>query len=306
MAFSESIRLKVQRAAHFHCCLCRDLGVEVHHILPQAESGPDDFDNAAPLCPSCHETYGANPSKRKFIREARDLWYEICASRYAGDQTSLDEIRSRLDSMATKEDLQSLIIRAQGGPQAVPWDALKYSFTRDEFVHPLIVRELIGWISDPGATIVAVDIGHANRSNRFYGSYSVRTETNGSPTVVWKGAEEVLEHLRKEGEWFSYRLVSVSSSGVHMVHCRNCTGGTGVFGTMALLTFERDNCLRSAADDSLSVDNRIILKMLGVVYLRDRYAGEITYRDGKLTIGPDTGLFRDRPGSEVTRTIHVQ
>jgi hypothetical protein len=40
-------------------------------------AAPDELENAAPLCPSCHETYGANPTKRKFLREARDLWYEI-------------------------------------------------------------------------------------------------------------------------------------------------------------------------------------------------------------------------------------
>jgi HNH endonuclease len=306
MAFPENIKLEAQRAAHFHCCLCRALGVEIHHIVPQAEGGPDDFDNAAPLCPSCHETYGANPVKRKFIREARDLWYEICATRYAGDQTSLGEIRARLDSMATREDLHNLIIRAQAGPQAVPWDALKYSFERDEFVHPLIVQELIGWISDPASTIVAVDVGHANRSNRFYGKYSVKAQPTGSPIVIWDGADQDLEYMRKKGQWFSYRLVAVSSSGVHIVDCRECGGGVGVYGTVALLAFERDNCLRSRADDSLSVGNRIVLKMLGALHFGDRYAGEIAYRDGKLIIGPDKGPFRSRPDSGVARTIEVR
>jgi 5-methylcytosine-specific restriction endonuclease McrA len=54
------------------------MGVEVHHIIPQEEGGSDREENAAPLCLSCHETYGASSQKREFIREARDLWYEIC------------------------------------------------------------------------------------------------------------------------------------------------------------------------------------------------------------------------------------
>jgi hypothetical protein len=130
MPFPESVRLEVQKAAHFHCCLCHALGVEIHHIVAQADGGTDEFDNAAPLCPSCHETYGANPIKRKFIREARDFWYEICATRYSGDSTSLNEIRARLHSLATKDDLQNLILRAQHSSPSVPWDALKYSFER--------------------------------------------------------------------------------------------------------------------------------------------------------------------------------
>ena len=68
MPFSEALKLSMKRRAHFSCCLCHTLGVEVHHIVPRADGGSDDEDNAAPLCPTCHETYGANPIKRKFIR----------------------------------------------------------------------------------------------------------------------------------------------------------------------------------------------------------------------------------------------
>jgi hypothetical protein len=85
MAFSEATKLIAKQKSFFCCCLCRALGVEVHHIIPQAEGGSDEQDNAAPLCPSCHETYGANPTKRKFIREVRDFWYELCAKRYKNE-----------------------------------------------------------------------------------------------------------------------------------------------------------------------------------------------------------------------------
>lgn len=75
------------------------MGVEVHHIIPQEEGGPDTEDNAAPLCPSCHETYGANPQKRKFLKEARDLWYEICERRYASDPQRLDDLKRLLTNI---------------------------------------------------------------------------------------------------------------------------------------------------------------------------------------------------------------
>ena len=90
MAFSESLKKRVRRKAHFRCCLCQ---VErVHHILPEGEGGSDDEENAAPLCPSCHEIFGANPTKRKFIEEARDWWYETCASRYAPQTDALADV----------------------------------------------------------------------------------------------------------------------------------------------------------------------------------------------------------------------
>jgi hypothetical protein len=106
MPFSESLKAQVRKKAHLACCLCKSLGVEVHHIIPESEDGPDTEENAVPLCPSCHETYGANPQKRKFIREARDLWYEICENKLAPGKERLDEIKQLLQNTVSYEDFQ--------------------------------------------------------------------------------------------------------------------------------------------------------------------------------------------------------
>lgn len=111
MPFNEEIKASVKRKAHFHCCLCRNLYVEVHHIEPEAEGGANTDENAAPLCPSCHEAYGANAQKRKFIREARDLWYEICEKRFAGDADRLAELSQQIGTAATKADLEAAVDR---------------------------------------------------------------------------------------------------------------------------------------------------------------------------------------------------
>jgi len=109
MPFNEQIKLSVKKKSHFSCCLCHALYMEVHHIVPQAEGGADTEDNAAPLCPSCHETYGGNPEKRKFIREARDFWYEICNRRFAGDSDRLQQISEAVEKSATKHDIDKVI-----------------------------------------------------------------------------------------------------------------------------------------------------------------------------------------------------
>lgn len=108
MPFPETLKLLVRRRAHFRCCVCRSVGVEIHHIVPQEESGPDTEDNAAPLCPSCHELYGANPTKRKFIREARDFWFETCASTQVTTGLTLSQLTSTFDSLASKNDIADL------------------------------------------------------------------------------------------------------------------------------------------------------------------------------------------------------
>ena len=87
MPFSEATKLEAKRRAHFSCVVCHQPFVEVHHIIPQAAGGSDDLENAAPLCASCHDLLGGNPDKRKQIREMRDLWYELCETRFRDSPT---------------------------------------------------------------------------------------------------------------------------------------------------------------------------------------------------------------------------
>jgi hypothetical protein len=76
MAFSESDKMIVKRKAAFRCCRCQQIGVEIHHIIPEKEGGENHIDNAAPLCAKCHADFGDNPMKRKELRGMRDWWYE--------------------------------------------------------------------------------------------------------------------------------------------------------------------------------------------------------------------------------------
>jgi len=109
MAFNEQQKLVVKQRANFRCCLCPNLYVEVHHIIPEAEGGPNSEDNAAPLCPYCHETFGSNPTKRNYIKQARDSWYEICEKRYVSDPERIDKMATQLKQAATKEDLNNAV-----------------------------------------------------------------------------------------------------------------------------------------------------------------------------------------------------
>lgn len=69
MAFSEKIKEEARKLSDGQCVMCkREIALEIHHIIPQEEGGPDTLDNAAPLCANCHEIYGSNPTKRKLIR----------------------------------------------------------------------------------------------------------------------------------------------------------------------------------------------------------------------------------------------
>lgn len=62
--------------------------MQLHHIIPEAQGGPDTTDNCIPLCLECHEEVGAynssHPIGRKFtsqeLKGHRDLWFDFVRS----------------------------------------------------------------------------------------------------------------------------------------------------------------------------------------------------------------------------------
>jgi hypothetical protein len=301
VAFSEQVKLSVKKQAHFRCCLCHELFVEIHHIIPQSEGGDDIEANAAPLCPSCHEAYGANPEKRKFIRETRDFWYELCSRRYPIDREQMkDALAEALKNVATKDDLDrisirnsSLVLGSSSSEGKIALDHLRYSFVREEYIHPRILRELRGWISDRNSTVVGIDLASANQSNQFYGDIHV-SESDGKIWVNWTD----------ENERFGYSYIASSPSGIHIVECSDWGGGSGVFGSVQLLGLNQDRCLDPGSPNHAVARDRILINILGQVPLGDRYSGEITYKNGLLVIGPDMGWFQR--GEAAVQRIFVE
>lgn len=111
MPFNENIKQKVKERAHFKCCLCHETwATEIHHIIPESEDGPNEEDNAAPLCATCHDLYGANPEKCKFIKDNRDFWYSLCERKSPPNPEVMREINERLCNVATKNDVQNIIV----------------------------------------------------------------------------------------------------------------------------------------------------------------------------------------------------
>jgi len=106
MAFSEKLKKKVKEKAGFKCCRCQSIGVDVHHIVPEVEGGPDIEENAAPLCPNCHDYYGDNPKKRKEIRQMRDWWYKQVERTYPDKNVTfeqLEQINLKLEQIHNKQ-----------------------------------------------------------------------------------------------------------------------------------------------------------------------------------------------------------
>ncbi len=106
MAFTPTQKLEVKKKAHFKCCVCWSFEfIHVHHVIPESEGGPDTIDNAAPLCTKHHDTFGANPEKRKWIREKRDFWYDYCEKKlYREDVNQLEKTYAIIEKTQAKHE----------------------------------------------------------------------------------------------------------------------------------------------------------------------------------------------------------
>ena len=300
MPFSESLKEKIRKQSRGRCCICEDFPVEIHHIIPQAKGGSDNEDNAAPLCPTCHTIHGDNPKMRKQIRERRDSWFEQCRI-LSTVSAKLDAISDNLQYLVAKENIGHIASRTTISAPKLSEKYMKqflencqYSFIREKLIHPLIVRELLGWISDRTETIVSLDLKSANRSNRFYGDYSVHRRDD-RLWVKWEDGDR---------EFFEYSHIATSPTGVEIVECYDCGGGSGVLGSIGLFCLEYDRALEVDRKQNVSTCERVILKSLGSVCLGDRYKGKITYKDERLIVGPDIGCFNR--SQHASRKIPIQ
>lgn len=90
--FPETEVLKLLVRCHRRCCICHrfcGVKIEIDHIIPQAEGGPDTIDNAIPVCFECHaEIHSYNikhPRGRKFrpeeLKMHKEQWLSICENR---------------------------------------------------------------------------------------------------------------------------------------------------------------------------------------------------------------------------------
>lgn len=187
-----------------------------------------------------------------------------------------------------RPELTQLVLTNDNSEIGRHWQHLRYSFVREEFVHPLIIKELFGWLSDRHETVIAVDLTSSNRSNRFWGDYSVQ-QFDG---VNW------IHYDNKGGGYFKYCHLGASSSGIHIVHCVENGGGTGVFNSLLFLVLQTDTGIFSDME-GMEVRERILLKTLGSIALGDRYFGKLLFDNAILHIGKDEspmkygGLLQD-------------
>ena len=164
------------------------------------------------------------------------------------------------------------------------FSSTRFAFTRDEYVNPLILADLTGWLSDIGDQVVAVDVVGSNKSNKYLADEI--DVTDAEPNCIVTASRDETS--------FSYQYLGCSVSGIHLVRTWDRGGGSGVFCGILLITVAEEPAL-TIEPDSTERKERFVVRKHSDIRLGDRYTGEISYRFGLLTIGPclDTATIRE-------------
>jgi HNH endonuclease len=106
MPFSPDVKIRALVACGRCCCICHKfcgIKIECHHIVQEANGGPNTIENCIPLCFDCHAdmlSYDDNhPKGTKYrpeeLRFHRDSWFtKVCTARpadYTAEHLKLDQ-----------------------------------------------------------------------------------------------------------------------------------------------------------------------------------------------------------------------
>ncbi|WP_444936033.1 hypothetical protein ACJJIW_18640 [Microbulbifer sp. JMSA004] len=175
------------------------------------------------------------------------------------------------------------LIFSSDSVSARSWRKCPYSFRNDQLISPLIIKDLIGWISDSKRQIVSVDIDGSNRSNRYYGDIRVR-ELEDRTFVEVEG---------EDGQGvFGYEYLGTSESGVHALHTYDDASGSGTFHSLILVVIE-DADLLEYDDEAPQLLSTPVVRLIGRLSLGDRYIGNVSFNRGVLRISKDKSFTRN-------------
>ena len=183
-------------------------------------------------------------------------------------------------------------IAAAGEPsQREPRLHATYSFKQAPFVHPKIINDLVGYLSDTGDQVVAINLLDSQESNRYFGEIAVTPQADPmEPSWPWVYSVDGEENADKRlGElwgrpWYAYRYVGSTQGGLDVLHVRYSGGGSGIFNRVVFTRTEMDRGVdyplarevesRTAAARP-EVRDRELIRFVGKIPLGDRWVGTV-------------------------------
>ena len=179
-----------------------------------------------------------------------------------------------------------------------------YSLKQAPFVHPQIIGDLIGILSDVGDQVVAINLLDSQDSNRYFGKIFVTPQTDPLvPSWPWVSTRNRDLNKDEEGgdfprqEYHAYRYLGLTLSGLEVLHTQYSGGGSSVFNRLVFVKIEADYgaeypLLRNIDSGSSATEpkfrNRELIKIVGKIPLGDRWRGTVeVVRDDVVVRGRD-------------------
>ena len=142
MTFPTKEAEELLAACHRRCCICHrfcGVKIELDHIIPKLENGPDDIDNAIPVCFECHaEIHSYNdkhPRGRKFrpdgLKIHKTQWLKIC--REKPEMLMNAERRSDVGPLQALIDEMEFNAAISEYSESVPSPSLGGTFSDNQF-----------------------------------------------------------------------------------------------------------------------------------------------------------------------------
>lgn len=141
---------------------------------------------------------------------------------------------------------------------------------RDSPIHPGVIREFEGWMSDGGPITVAVDIAAAHGSDEYLDA------------DVIDGPNGWIAYRPSERERFAYRWLGRLDRGVHVVQTSSSGGGSGRFINLQFLQLKTD--LAFLPDGRPT--ERLVLSVFRWYPMGDRVYGPVLLDGNTVVIGP--------------------
>lgn len=171
--------------------------------------------------------------------------------------------------------------------------AQKYFLIGGEPINPMIIKDLIPWISDYGNQVLVISLLKSQKSNKYF-----------CENLEVSPENYTISNFDKEGA-FSYSLEGKTDNGIFVIHTVESGGGTGRFSNLLFVRIREHVGLGEIENEKLELtDKMIVIEKLGSIYLGDRVNVKITIDGNSVLLKTQQDIF---PHEENTKkfTVHL-
>ncbi len=146
---------------------------------------------------------------------------------------------------------------------------------RAEPISPRVVEDLLALMSDgPSGPVAAIELDLAFHSNRYYGE--VVAGADGWLSVDTRDAAS------GASDWIAYKRLGRLANGAHVLLTKQAGGGTGVFMSLLLVTFD----IGDVYGEDGAKHPRLVMTRHVEIPVGDRFDGPIAVTAHEIRIGP--------------------